>query len=141
MMKGWGKKTGGAVAAAAIAGSVLVWDARSEKILKPVNPQLVEVAWCARQSIPFIVYHGHRTDAEQATMLAKGVSWIRRSKHQDGLAIDVMALDAAGNGTWEHSYYYKISDAFYNCSVKLSIPIEWGGAWKAKDMVHFQVNK
>lgn len=137
----FGRKTTGTIAAAAIVGSVFVWDARSEKILKPVDKDLVSVAWCARQQIPFIVYHGHRTDAEQASMLAKGVSWVRRSKHQDGLAIDVMALDAAGKGTWEHSYYYKIADAFYNCSVNLSIPVTWGGTWKVKDMVHFQVEK
>lgn len=137
----FGRKAKGAGAAAVIAASVIVWDARSEKILKPVNPQLVEVAWCARQSVPFIVYHGHRTDAEQATMLAKGVSWVRRSKHQDGLAIDVMALDSAGKGTWEPAYYQKIADAFYKCSEKLSVPIVWGCEWRVKDCVHFQVGK
>jgi hypothetical protein len=29
MIKGWGKKTGGAVAAAAVIGSAMLWDARS----------------------------------------------------------------------------------------------------------------
>jgi peptidoglycan L-alanyl-D-glutamate endopeptidase CwlK len=117
----------------------MVWDARSEKILKPVDKNLVEVAWCARQEVPFIVYHGHRTDAEQATMLAKGVSWVRRSKHQDGLAIDVMALDERGKETWAHSYYHKIADAFYKCSEKLGVPITWGCEWRVKDCVHFEV--
>ncbi len=117
--------------------AVGVWDARSEKVLKPVDAELVEVAWCARQEVPFIVYHGHRTDAEQASFIAKGVSWVKRSKHQDGLAIDVMALKD-GKGTWELKYYQKIATAFYACSQKLNIPITWGCEWKVKDCVHFE---
>lgn len=115
-----------------------MWDARSEKILKPVDAEVVQVAWCARQEVPFIVYHGHRTEAEQASFIAKGVSWVRRSKHQDGLAIDVMALDENGKGTWNTRYYPIIAKAFYACADKLGIPIIWGGEWKKKDLVHIE---
>lgn len=118
--------------------SGIAWDARSEKVLKPVDAALVEVAWCARQEQAFIVYHGHRTDAEQADFIAKGVSWVKRSKHQDGLAIDVMALDEKGKGTWEYKYYPKIARAFYACAEKLGVRITWGGEWKQKDNVHFE---
>lgn len=128
----------GTLCAGCIATGIYAWDARSEKVLKPIDAELVEVAWCARQRVPFIVYHGHRTEAEQADFIAKGVTWVRRSKHQDGLAIDVMALDESGKGTWEPKYYYRISEAFYACATIHGTPITWGGEWKKKDMVHIE---
>lgn len=127
----------GAICAGCVAVGV-AWDARSEKILKPVDPELVAVAWCAYQEVPFVVYHGHRTDAEQASFIARGVTWVKRSKHQDGLAIDVMALDEKGKGTWAEKYYPKIAQAFSACSKKLNIPVIWGGTWRVRDLVHFE---
>ena len=127
------------VCAGCVAVGGYVLDARSIEVLKPVDAGLAEVAYCASKDVPIKVYHGMRTDAEQAGFIAKGVSLVRRSKHQDGLAIDVMTKYASGKWTWENKYYPKVAAAFYACSRKLGIPIIWGGEWKRfKDMVHFE---
>lgn len=97
------------------------------------------VAHCAIQHTPvdFVVYHGLRTDAEQRSMVAKGVSWVNRSRHQDGDAIDVMAV-VNGKGSWDAKYYVQIAPAFYHCGEKLGTPVTWGGEWRVKDYVHFE---
>lgn len=119
-----------------------VLDQRSLDVLKPVDAELVEVAYCASKRVPILVYHGMRTEAEQASFIAKGVSRIKRSKHQDGLAIDVMTKDSNGKWTWDVKYYPKVAKAFYACSKKLGVPIVWGGEWKTfRDMVHFERKK
>jgi len=136
-------KTLGLLCAACAAGYGYL-DQRSEKVLSEVRPTIREVSYCAakrlhddKSNISFMAYHGHRTDAEHATMLAKGVSWIKRSKHQDGKAVDVMAK-VNGVGTWDHAPYYTIADAFYACGDELKIRIIWGCTWKQKDCVHFE---
>lgn len=131
-------KSLGILCAGCVAVGGIVLDARTAKELKPIDAGLAEVAYCAYQKERFIVYHGHRTDAEQADFISRGVSWVRRSKHQDGLAIDVMALDAKGKGTWELKYYTPIAKAFYECGRKHNVQIVWGCEWKVKDCVHFE---
>lgn len=115
---------------------------RSLSNLAPVNPRLQAVAHCAlnRSEVDFVVYHGLRSEEEQRSMIARGVSWVNRSRHQDGDAIDVMAL-VNGKGTWEPEPYYKIAQAFYSCGNELQTPITWGGEWRVKDLVHFEVKK
>lgn len=44
--------------------------------------------------IPVIITNTRRTEAEQQQALAQGVSWVQHSKHQDGLAIDVVPLSS-----------------------------------------------
>lgn len=134
----------GIVCAGCVAASGFILSERSEKTIAPLRPTMQAVIRCAidRTPVYFIAYHGHRTDAEQQSMLAKGVSWVRRSKHQDGMAVDLMAVDPeTGKGTWEAKFYYRIAPAFYACGEKLSIPITWGCEWRVKDCVHFEIKK
>lgn len=120
--------------------SGFVFSERSLENLKHVSPKMQAVADCAikRTEVDFVVYHGLRTAEEHRSMIARGVSWVNRSRHQDGDAIDVMAL-VNGAGTWEHEPYYKIADAFYSCGDDMNTPITWGGEWRVKDMVHFEL--
>lgn len=126
-------------AAVAIIASPFVLSQRSLDTLAPTSPRIQSVAHCAiqRTTIDFVVYHGFRTEEEQRGMVARGVSWVNRSRHQDGQAIDVMAL-VNGKGTWEPAPYYEIAKAFYSCGDDLGIPITWGGEWRVKDYVHFE---
>lgn len=128
-----------ATASAAVIASPFVFSQRSLDTLFPTSPRIQAVALCAieRTTVDFVVYHGFRTEEEQRSMIAKGVSWVNRSRHQDGEAIDVMAL-VNGTGTWDHEPYYEIAKAFYSCGDDLNIPITWGGEWVVKDMVHFE---
>jgi len=131
-----------ATASAAIIYSGFAFSQRSLNTLAPTSPRIQAVAHCAikRTKVDFVVYHGFRTEEEQRSMIARGVSWVNRSRHQDGEAIDVMAL-VGGKGTWEPEPYYEIAKAFYSCGNDLGIPITWGGEWKVKDLVHFEEKK
>ncbi len=135
-----------ATASAAIIYSGFALNQRSLDNLAPTSPRIQAVTHCAAgtpiigpqgQKISFVVYHGFRTDEEQRSMLAKGVSWVNRSRHQDGQAIDVMAV-VDGKSTWDAWPYTEISKVFYACGDKLKTPITWGGEWRVKDLVHFE---
>lgn len=116
---------------------------RTVNTLTPVAPALQTVTVCALHvsTVDFVAYHGFRTDAEHQTMLQRGVSWVRRSKHQDGKAVDVMALDHNKKGTWVAKPYDEIAKAFYACGKALNTPITWGGEWRVKDRVHFELKE
>lgn len=43
--------------------------------------------------IPVVIIGTRRTQAEQDALVAAGYSWVPRSKHQDGLAIDVCPIE------------------------------------------------
>ena len=133
-------KVVGALCATCIAVSGYVFSERSNKNLAEVRPELRAVATCALQHSPvdFIVIDGGRSPEEHAKNVANGKSWIKRSKHQDGKAIDIVA-SVNGTVTYNHDPYYKIAYAFYMCADQLQTPIIWGGEWKVKDMMHFEV--
>ncbi len=115
---------------------------RSLDTLAPTTIKMQRVTHCAARISPvkFVVYHGYRTEEEQRSMLARGVSWVNRSRHQDGEAVDVMAV-IDGKGTWNAEPYQTIARAFYACGEALKTPITWGGEWRVKDLVHFEVKK
>jgi len=122
----WGRKaknTGlaGVVGLAAVTGFVL--NSRSIDVLNKTGPEIRAVAYCAAtkdikskqgEKITFVAYHGFRTDEEQRKFIERAVTWVNRSRHQDGDAIDVMAV-VNGTGTWEHPPYYEHAQAFYSC--------------------------
>ena len=120
-------------------------DARSEANLAQVEPDLVHVVREAALTSAFIVIEGLRTPAEEARNVAKGASQTMHSRHladQSGLAaaVDLMALDANGNGTWETSAYEALAEVMKAAAAKLEIEIQWGGDWTTlKDMDHFQL--
>lgn len=131
-----------ATVSAAVIASGYYLSERSLENLYPTSPRIQAVTHCAieRTTIDFVVYHGLRSDAEQRSMIAKGVSWVNRSRHQDGEAVDVMAI-VNGNGTWDHEPYYEIAKAFYSCGDDLGYPVIWGGEWRVKDLVHFELKR
>lgn len=128
------------ICAGCIAVSGYVFSARSLDNLKEVSPLIQEVAECALKhtTADFVVVDGGRSAEEHRNNVAAGRSWIRRSKHQDGLAIDIAAY-SHGKITYNPAPYYKIAEAFYYCSDGLGIPIIWGGEWKVQDLMHFEL--
>ena len=57
----------------------------------------------------FSVICGLRTIEEQKALVAKGASQTMKSKHIDGLAVDLMAY--VDGGRWELNLYDEIADA------------------------------
>lgn len=130
----------GAVCAVCVAASGFVYGTRSQTNLAEVRPELRAVAHCAlsRSPVDFVVVDGGRTPEEHKNNVAAGRSWIKRSKHQDGLAIDVAAY-VNGKITYDPAPYQHINAAFQSCSYSLSTPITWGGDWRVRDLMHFEL--
>lgn len=132
----------GVVCAACVATSGYVFSQRSINNLNEVDARLPKLAECALQitSIDFVVVDGMRSAEEHKVNLTNGKSWIKRSRHQDGCAIDVAAYKN-GQISYDGELYYSIAGAFYFCSEKYDIPIISGGEWRVKDLMHIELPK
>ena len=122
--------------------SGFLFSQRSLDNLKGVHPDLQTLSACAldKTTVDFIVIDGLRTEEEHKINVANGRSWVKRSRHQDGLAIDFAAY-VNGKVTYNPEPYRKIATAFYYCSDKHGIPITWGGEWKVRDYMHIELHR
>ena len=134
------KRFAGVVFAVGLTASGFVFSQRSIDNVQEVRPQLQQVVECAlnHSLTDFVVIDGGRTAEEHANNRANGKSWIRRSKHQDGLAVDVAAYKD-GQISYKAEHYYDIAASFDYCSNKYNVPITWGGEWKVQDLMHFEL--
>ena len=104
------------------------------------QPLAIELlARCVEANIPILIIDTLRTPEEHAVNLASGVSWVQRSKHLDGLAIDICPYDvyrlAGGNKLqWDssHSVWARVG------AIGEKLGLRWGGRWTKKDMGHFE---
>jgi peptidoglycan L-alanyl-D-glutamate endopeptidase CwlK len=103
---------------------------RSEVKLVDVDESLVAVARLALtySSIDFGITCGLRTQHEQNQLMATGKTQARYSRHQDGMAVDVVAY-VDGKVSWEIKHYIVIAQAFAEAARELDVPIRWGAAW------------
>lgn len=140
-LKGMGKAA--ALGLAICAGvSGYVFSTRSlDNIHETREPLQVVTACALEKSInDFVVVDGGRTEKEHQINVANGKSWITRSRHQDGAAVDFAALDK-GKITYKPEPYYQIAAAFYYCSSQLKVPIIWGGEWRVQDLMHIELDR
>jgi hypothetical protein len=97
--------------------------------------ELVEV--CKKQGIELAVVESYRTHAKQAEYFGMGRKYTRskggNSKHQYGLAVDVVPI-IDGKAVWEnHSLWKKIGMNGERLGLR------WGGRWRAPyDPAHFE---
>lgn len=125
----------------------------SEEKLKGVHPDLVRVvrkaaAMCEQ---PFVVFEGVRTVERQRSLIAKGFSKLKnpfRSRHiptkttKHGIvahAVDLVPLNEKGQPVWDWKLIPPIARAMKSASSSENVTIEWGGDWKFKDGVHWQL--
>lgn len=80
----------------------------------------------------FSVICGLRTIEEQRALVAKGASQTMKSKHLDGIAVDLMAY--VDGGRWELNLYDEIADAMAEAAHAVDVPIRWGAAWNVPDI-------
>ena len=83
----------------------------------------------------FSVICGVRTIEEQRTLVAKGASQTMKSKHIDGLAVDLMAY--VDGGRWELNLYDEIADAMSEAAREVDVPIRWGAAWSVPNIAQY----
>ena len=108
---------------------------RSLDRLSGVDDRLVEVVKAAIQEteVDFGVIQGLRTLEEQKKLFESGASQTMKSKHLDGLAVDLMAY-VGGRGSWELNVYDEIADAMKWAADDVGVPIRWGAAWHIADI-------
>ena len=108
---------------------------RSLGRLEGVDERMVRVVKTAItvSKIDFGVICGLRTVEEQRELVAKGASQTMKSKHIDGLAVDLMAY-IGGRASWELNLYDDIADAFKEASIKEGVGIRWGASWHIPDL-------
>jgi len=103
---------------------------RSLDKLVGVDKRLVAVVHHAITvtKVDFGVICGLRTVEEQKELVAKGASQTLKSKHLEGLAVDLMAY-IGSRGSWEIKLYDEIADAMREGAVKEGVTLRWGAAW------------
>ena len=108
---------------------------RSINRLEGVDEQLKLVVLRAINltTVDFGVICGLRTPEEQAELVAKGASQTMKSKHIDGLAVDLMAY-IGSRGSWELTLYDNIADAVKQAAIELNTGVRWGAAWHIPDI-------
>ena len=114
----------------------------------------------------YIVWEGRRTQAVQEAYFAQGrqpleevntlrkaaglyllrsdkdnytITWTLKSKHLDGLAMDVLPVDGAGKATWDYAHYKKFFGIIL--SAGMNAGLECGANWPADktDWPHYEI--
>ena len=108
---------------------------KSQDRLKGVNSKLVKVVKRAikETKVDFGVICGLRTLAEQKALVEKGASQTLKSKHIDGLAVDLMAY-VGGRASWELNLYDDIADAMKEAAKLENVSVRWGAAWHVSNI-------
>ena len=103
---------------------------RSLDRMEGVDERLVAVVKHAITSTKtdFGVIQGLRTIEMQKALVAKGASQTMKSKHLDGLAVDLMAY-IGGRGSWELNLYDDLADAMAEGANAAGCKVRWGAAW------------
>ena len=91
------------------------------------------------------VLDGIRTEAEQIKNVQKGVSQTMKSKHLDGLAVDVAPYPVDWKDTQR---FYAFGGFVLGVASQMGIKIRWGGDWNGNrdlkdqtffDLPHFEL--
>lgn len=108
---------------------------RSLDRLEGVDERLVSVVKFAIHATKtdFGVIQGMRTLEQQKELVAKGASQTMKSKHLDGLAVDLMAY-INGRGSWELNLYDDLADAMKEGAEMAGVAVRWGAAWHIDDI-------
>ena len=124
--------------------SKFVFGQRSLDRLNGVNTRLVSVVHRALElsTVDFTVVEGLRSKQRQAQLYAQGrttagkiVTWTLKSKHIDGLAVD-LAPFADGKIDWSDSKKFDaIAKAMFKAAAELGVKIRWGKDWNANGII------
>lgn len=95
--------------------------------LDPSFRQLAEklIATARAEGIGVAIINTRRTAAEQEHNIATGVSQVKHSKHEDGLAIDLCPVKLLSIKGWAPAdpLWWQLGE------IGLSLGLRWGGKW------------
>ena len=111
---------------------------RSLERLEGVDERMVAVVKSAihQSDQDFSVICGLRSIEEQKKLVARGASQTMKSKHIDGLAVDLAAWEDGIR--WELNLYDEIADAMKAAANDLGVKIRWGAAWHIDNIGDFR---
>ena len=129
-----------------VVGTGYSWGSRSIQRMEGVHEDPIRLLTVALEKyskfdVGIASFGGLRTLDEQREMISRKASTIINSRHIHGLALDIICFDENGKYTKEWKYYAMFNDAVEKASRETGIPYEWGGEWKSRDGVHFQMPK
>lgn len=109
------------------------WGRKSQREFEGVNVDLVMCATLALTKysrIDFCCFDGIRTVAEQRSHVKNGTSRTMKSKHLDGLALDLVPI-IGGIPKWDWDGCMEIALAMDEAATDMGIAhrITWGAAW------------
>lgn len=115
-------------------------DTRLDSLDPRFKPLAIELlARLVEARLPVLIVNTRRTQVEQDAAIARYVSWVKHSLHQDGLAIDlapysVFALHGDDKVQWDphDPAWLKMGE------IGEALGLEWGGRWAHADMGHFE---
>lgn len=104
------------------------------------RPKAIEfLARCTEAGFPVFIVDTLRTQAEHEANLAKGVSWVKHSKHLDGLAMDVCPYESFmlhGPDKLEWDAEDPVWEQIAQIAERLGL--RSGYRWKQKDCGHVE---
>jgi peptidoglycan L-alanyl-D-glutamate endopeptidase CwlK len=108
---------------------------RSLERLEGVDERLVKVVCRAIEitDVDFGVVQGLRTLEEQKALVEKGASQTMKSKHLDGVAVDLVAY-IGPKISWELNVYDNIANAVKQAAIEEGVAVRWGAAWNIPDI-------
>jgi hypothetical protein len=139
---------------------------RTRRLLAELDPKAIPVftAFIAAldtelTDMRYIVFEGRRSPKVQAAYYAQGreplvavnakraeadnyqITWTLKSRHIDGLAMDVLPVDGCGNPTWDLSHYRQQFTAIAKCARDAGL--ECGADWPAPktDWPHYEIKE
>lgn len=107
-------------------------------VFKPIAFELL--ARTVEAGIPVLIVNTRRTAAEQAIHVANGTSQVKHSKHEDGLAIDLVPYSVF-QLYGEDKLQWREDDPIWAKLGALgeSLGLRWGGRWTSlRDVGHFE---
>lgn len=126
-------------------------DDASMRLIKDIDPRLAGVIMLAcvnyYRDFPgrlIRITSGHRSSAEQEYLVSQGTSPTMRSFHLTGQAVDLAILaDKGARAIWTFGDYARL-DSYIQAATRAfgmepKIDVQWGGAWKSRDGVHWQI--
>lgn len=118
----------------------------SQEKLTAVDPKLrvlMETA-LSLSKIDFGITEGFRTVEKQQEAYRNGKSQLdgitKKSKHQLGLAVDLVCYDPkTKKPTYEQKYYYYLAGLIQQLAQALGYEVTWGGWWSFEDCCHWEI--
>ena len=136
----WGARSQAALDAAIVASKTS--SARLSPLsldrLKGVDPELAEAVYLAASLCNFeiMVVEGLRSKERQAQLYAQGrttpgnkVTWTLKSKHIDGLAVDLAPIQNGQIDWTDLAKFDAMAKAMFTAAAELGIKGRWGADW------------